>query len=274
MAKAAGMSLRDARRRMLRRVLGRRYDFYQVRWRSARRRFESRIARGGRAQRRYVRRHGLAVRHGPLAGLRYPTGHIGLYVALQAQLLGAFERELHEVLAEQIETPPDLFVNIGCAEGYYAVGMALKVAQLRVLAYDIDPLQQKLVREMAELNGVAERVAVRGECTRAELATLPEGRLLVLSDCEGAELELIDPSKAPPLGGATLIVELHENERPGVREALLRRLRETHEVREIETEARYLGEYPELTELEETDRALAVSEFRAKPMSWLVCRPR
>jgi hypothetical protein len=208
-----------------------------------------------------------------MEGLVYPRRHVGLTVAVQAKLMGAYERELHEVLWDEISRQPALFIDIGCAEGYYAVGLARAVPRLKVRAFDIDPLQQALAREMANSNGVGDRVDVRGECKVEDLADLPEGAL-VLSDCEGAEYDLIDPSRAPALRAATLVIELHEEERPGVSKALHDRLTESHEVVAVPTEARYRLEYPELRSLSQADQLLASAEYRPVAMTWLVCRPR
>jgi hypothetical protein len=45
--------------------------------------------------------------------------------ALIPKLLGCYEAELHGVIACALNTTYDTIIDIGCAEGYYAVGLAL-----------------------------------------------------------------------------------------------------------------------------------------------------
>ena len=47
---------------------------------------------------------------------------------LAPKLLGCYEAELHPAIAKAISRKPKNIVNIGCAEGYYAVGMARAAA--------------------------------------------------------------------------------------------------------------------------------------------------
>ncbi len=103
---------------------------------------------------------------------------------------------IDEVIAQQ----PHLVVDIGAAEGYYAVGLARRLPRCRIVAFDIDPIARKMCRRLAKLNGVRDRVEVRGECDTTYLWTLPP-HSFVLSDCEGAEKTLLDPDRAPALKG-------------------------------------------------------------------------
>src|SRR3954451_18937011 len=71
----------------------------------------------------YVRRHGLQVAHGPFAGMEYLPGLEASSGDLVAKLLGTYERELHPVIEGWIAQPPAHMIDIGSAEGYYAVGL-------------------------------------------------------------------------------------------------------------------------------------------------------
>src|SRR5579859_5362525 len=59
------------------------------------------------------------VRSGPFAGMRYVDASIGS--AYLPKLLGIYERELHPVIEEACASRPGLIVDLGAAEGYYAV---------------------------------------------------------------------------------------------------------------------------------------------------------
>jgi protein-L-isoaspartate O-methyltransferase len=44
--------------------------------------------------------------------------------ALAPRLIGTYEDELHPHLAEALAADPEVILDIGCAEGYYAAGLA------------------------------------------------------------------------------------------------------------------------------------------------------
>jgi len=87
-------------------------------------------------------------------------------------------------------------VNIGSAEGYYAVGFARRVPERRVTAYDIDANAQTATTRTAALNEVADRVTVLSECNPEALLEHADAGALFWIDIEGAERELL--STAPP----------------------------------------------------------------------------
>ena len=102
-------------------------------------------------------------------------------------------------------------LDIGCAEGYYAAGCARLWPVSEVYAYDIDPTALRLCAALADANGVAKRVHVRGACTPETLISFdfPQGRSLIISDCEGYEAALFTPSTLPYLAGCDLLIEVH-----------------------------------------------------------------
>src|SRR4051794_40351820 len=65
---------------------------------------------------------GPQVQTGPFAGLEFARASAeGCHVP---KLLGCYERELHGLVEAAVADGYDDIVNIGCAEGYYAVGLA------------------------------------------------------------------------------------------------------------------------------------------------------
>jgi hypothetical protein len=214
-------------------------------------------------------RHGNDVRSGPFAGMRYPDDLVQIPKAL-----GTYELELHDAVEMCVAAGATTVINVGAAEGYYAVGLALRLPGARVQAFDIDEASQERCRRMAELNGVADRVDVRGECTLAELRALPaEGVALVL-DCEGCELALLRPDAVAPMRGWAILVELHDFIDPNTTERIVERFAPTHEAVVIEQQGRDDLSPPELEFLGPRDRMVALDEYRPGPMRWAWLRPR
>jgi Methyltransferase small domain len=241
------------------------------------------IRRANRAEWRYyqqtvrvtselVARHGSFVQGGPFAGLRLPTE---AYWGNRAPLLvGSYEAELHDVIEELIETRPRQIVNVGCAEGYYAVGLARRLPDTEVYAFDIQERAQQLTLETAQLNGVAQQVHVAGACTVERLEQLLGMETLLIVDCEGCELGLLRPERAPSLRAATLLVELHDFIDPQISSVILARFRGTHSTRVVGVRQRTITEYPVLQELAAPDRALALDELRTMgPPMWVILCP-
>lgn len=231
-----------------------------------------------RIGRRFAAAHGLQVQGGPFAGMEFPSFAIGRAEMLVAQLLGAYERELHPCLRAVIDAQYETIVDIGASDGYYAVGLARACPRSRVLAYELNPLPARVGRRLAEANHVADRVEPRGECTVAELATLPMGRgTFILCDCEGAEDQLMDPDAVPQLRATAAVVELHEFASPGIEERIVERFGPSHSIEVVQSERRWLSDYPQLDEvagLTYIDREVAISEFRHSPIAWAVMNPR
>src|SRR5580658_7783427 len=78
-----------------------------------------------------------SVHSGPFHGMRYINRAIGS--AYIPKLLGIYEKELHAVVERACSLDFSLILDIGSAEGYYAVGMALRNAGARIEAFEMNP---------------------------------------------------------------------------------------------------------------------------------------
>lgn len=220
----------------------------------------------------YIGRYGLEVRHGPFAGMSYVEGLESSVGDLVAKLTGVYEHELQGAVGGWIEAGYRHVIDVGSAEGYYAVGFAHAMPGTIVHAYDIDPLARERCAALAARNGVGERVTVGGECSPVSLEEFPESGVALLSDCEGGELVLLDPAAAPRLRRWPIIVELHDFIDPSISETIRVRFEDTHEIEVISGEE--ITPPAELDFLEPRQRRLLVDEHRPNQMSWAHLRPR
>lgn len=217
---------------------------------------------------RFSDANGLAVLGGPFAGMRYPLESV-LTRHSVPMLLGSYERELHGITERALRERYDRVVDIGSAEGYYAVGFALR-ARSPVVAFDTDPRELRLCKEMAELNGVGQHLTAHGWCSAETLGSLAENaRCFVLSDCEGYEVELFDDAAVARLKRSDILVELHGN----VHDIMIQRFSRTHDVQTIPASARVASDYAELAHLG-SDAARAVAEYRQAGQRWLFAKAR
>lgn len=206
------------------------------------------------------------VMSGPFSGMRYVDQSRGS--ALAPKLIGSYEEELHPVLAHVLARAYGQVVDIGCAEGYYAVGLALRLPGARVIGFDTDAQARVLCGQMARLNGVEDRVTVLGACSPDGLAQVLAPRSLVICDCEGYESVLLAPAAVPVLTECDLLVETHDYLSPNVSAVLADRFRATHRINWIKTRPRDPSRYPELRGLSARMQRLAVHEFRPASQRW------
>jgi hypothetical protein len=232
------------------------------------------LATVGPPSEEYVRRMGLRVRRGPFTGMQYIPGLERSSGDLVAKLAGTYECELHEALEEWIAAAHTQVIDVGAAEGYYAVGLAVAMPHVTVHAYDIDATARELCAALARRNDVGERVRVGGACEPATLASFPDRGVALFSDCEGYERTLLDPELAPQLRTWPIIVELHEFIDPSITELIRARFRASHEIDIIEARGRGDEELPELEFMTPAQRAAVLSERRPGRMRWARLRPR
>jgi hypothetical protein len=219
----------------------------------------------------------LSVSAGSFKGMRYVRTALGS--AYIPKLLGIYERELANLVEEICLIKPPVVVDIGAAEGYYAVGFARRLPQTRVIAFEMEALGRQLLADMARLNEVAERLTICGKCEEADLleiaARYPDAVYVI--DVEGHEENLLGPLLVRSLYRASILVEVHEFIHPGITERLVCRFQNSHDIKVIWQEPRTCREFPWKTVytylLPKTYVDWAVSEWRPIRMNWLWMKP-
>ena len=212
------------------------------------------------------------VQSGPFADmvLRHETSWSETRLA--PMLLGCYEEELHGLIEQQVtrlkrwERPPNIVV-VGCAEGYYAIGLKLRLPHAKVYALDSDDKALAIMKHTALDNDV--EVIVGADLS--EVFAAPD---LIVMDCEGAEVTYLDHNKFPALVGAHIIVEVHNLEGQPTDEILLERFRGTHRIDMVFEGPRNPNKFKQLCGMTADYRWMAVSEDRPCLMSWYSMTPR
>jgi precorrin-6B methylase 2 len=220
----------------------------------------------------FIREQGAKIWGGPFAGMEYVAE--ATEGALIPRLLGTYESELHPYLTNFAKAGLDCVIDVGCAEGYYAVGLARLMPEVTVHAYDIAEKARIACRELAEKNGVADRVVIGGEFKPDGFEAFAGRRVLVMVDAEGAELDILQPALSLALAGMSVIVETHDLYRAGARATLIERFSPTHEIVQVVQQPKAFNPPPWFVKLNHLDQLLAVWEWRARPTPWLVMRPK
>jgi hypothetical protein len=221
-----------------------------------------------------LKQQGTVVMQGPLAGMDFlPQSAEGCHIA---KLLGCYEQPLQPFIEQAIATAYPTILNIGCAEGYYAVGMAMRMPGTQVLAFDLNPQAQEVCSALAQKNGVSDRVKVSALFKPEDFVNYANQKILVLCDIEGAEREVLDPAKAPALAGMDLIVESHECLLPGITQLLIDRFKNSHQVTLVQDDGqRQLAKLPPwFIGMAHLDQLLATWEWRSGATPWLVMKSK
>ena len=152
----------------------------------------------------------LTVAGGPFKGMKYPD-FIAYGSAMYPKLIGCYESELNESLEQLLKNQYESIIDIGCAEGYYAVGVALRKPDSIVYAYDVEVKALDACKKMAELNKTSQNMRFGTFCSPETLINMNfEKKSLIFSDCEGYEMELFTPEVVKNLKNCDLIIELHD----------------------------------------------------------------
>jgi precorrin-6B methylase 2 len=220
----------------------------------------------------FIAHHGPRILGGPFAGMEYVSE--ATEGSLIARLLGTYESELHPHLRALAEAGLDCVVDVGCAEGYYAVGLARLMPQVTVHAFDIDARARAACTDLAARNGVADRVVVGGEFAPDGFQAFAGRRVLVMVDAEGAEVDILQPQMSPALAGMNVIVETHDLYRRGALATMIERFSPTHDIVRVDQQPKTFDMPPWLQGLPHLDQLLAVWEWRARPTPWLVMTPK
>jgi hypothetical protein len=217
------------------------------------------------------------VMSGPLQGVAFLPLTRGS--APIPKVLGTYEKELHPIIERLGKEPCDVLIDVGSAEGYYAVGLSKKFGIHKVYCFDLDSLAKRLLLRIAGLNGVTDRMIMKSFCRPADLQEIMKeaSHPLLVCDCEGGEVELLDPEAAPELEKARILVEVHDyNGAHAVGDGIKRKFSATHDIETIGVQPRTLADVPAACRNTLTDEEglNAMNEYRGDVPGWFYLRPK
>lgn len=219
------------------------------------------------------------VRYGPFSGVRltkqvwWGAGDLG------SQCLGLYEKEILDSIEQSGKNYFDYFIDIGAADGYYAVGMLASGFVQNAICFERSKEGQNTILNNWQNNGSVGNLVVLGEANQESLETLPSrsfGRSFVLIDIEGHEFELLNSRVIQLLKHCHVIIEIHNwvNDFFIKYTELLRSLAESFKVTVLERVERPTLGFEELRSFTDDNRLLLTSERRPCVMRFLRLKPR
>jgi len=212
---------------------------------------------------------------GSFEGMKYGTTR-AFCSTLHPKLLGIYENELSGIISTALAKKYQTIVDVGAADGYYAVGFAYKDPEARVVAFEMDSRARTELAKLREINGVTDRVEVRGKCEPQDLLALEGNRGLMIMDCEGYEEQLLTSEVITHLKDWDFIIETHDGFSPEITTRLTTLFKTTHEVIPVEVihdqnKADHV-ELPILEGLPRRDVDKLLSENRQHAcLRWIAC---
>jgi hypothetical protein len=205
---------------------------------------------------------------GPFIGLRYGSHAAGS--AWAPKLLGTYECELAPIIANIVARGYRSIIDLGAAEGYYAVGLAKRIPEAKIVCFEKDEAARRLLARFAIENEVASRVEVHGLATTHELKkSMGHSYISVLiCDTEGGEIELLDPGAVPQLKSADILVELHDFVDRDVARILRDRFEKTHQITEVRARSRQVRDWTAGPGFRPSQKLALLDEQRPEGMRW------
>ena len=219
----------------------------------------------------------LIVRRGPFKGMKYQETKSA--PLLFAKLIGSYERELHPLIEELCQNDYTEVVNIGCAEGYYAVGFAIRIKSAKIYAFDIDEKAISSCKTLAAANQVADRIVYGNFCDKETLMKIPiTQKALIFCDCEGCEKDLFSKEVADYFKNSDLLIEIHDSKDLCISSTIRSNFKSTHNIKVIESiddiKKAKVYEYNEISDENLEMRKMLLGEYRPSIMEWFFITPQ
>lgn len=223
--------------------------------------------------------HNNSVAYGPFKGMRLANNNWwGAEYVVAAKILGTYERQVVDLI-KSYSRPDGVFVDIGAADGYFALGVLTGELFAKTYAFEISERGRAVLKQNAILNDVEEKIEIHGEASFKTLSDVISKHEwgVVLIDIEGAEFSFLDDDTLALLKNFDIIVEMHDPLlKNGVilRDQLLRRASKYFDVDFLNSSDIEISKYRELGKFKDNYRLLAFSEGRRVSMEWAVFKPK
>ena len=212
------------------------------------------------------------VHYGPFTGMKierktgWGDGDMG------SKLLGCYECEIYPYINMMMSYKPNKLVNVGCGEGFYGIGIGLQCPGISVTMIDIKHNILDIARLNADRNAIKAEFSLESNPEFIDSALSPFSRPMVVMDCEGFEVDLLDPNKVPSLLKSMILVEVHDFIRPQASFLLTKRFESSHRIFSISQGAKNPYK-PIMSQYTDWDKMLLCVEGRPCTMSWLCMLP-
>jgi hypothetical protein len=199
--------------------------------------------------------------NGPFKGIKYPTIDIS-ELALVPKIIGSYEGQLIPLINELVHIPYNNIIDVGCAEGYYAVGLAKRLPKSIIHCFDINEFDLNFCKKMAEYNDLF-NLTYNKFCSPDTLINFDYGeRSLIFCDCEGYEIELFTDEVIRSLDNTDVLIELHDIHNQIISTEIIKRFAATHNVTIINNDNIDYSKFQSMNNLTPEENKFSTLEHR------------
>ena len=225
----------------------------------------------------FINSIGTNIINGPFKGMKYISESVGS--CHMPKILGIYENEIYPILLNFLSNS-DLFVDIGAAEGYYAVGSAIKYPNLNVIAFEMDKTGRQYISNLKKRNNV-DNVEIRKKFSDVDFFSIQKSaynRITYLIDIEGEEINIFSKYHNH-FNNSYFIIEIHDRVSNKIESYLKRFYSNTHNTYIIPIKDKSISDLPikipTLLKLFKNKLIYKhlLSEWREYEQSFLVCEP-
>ena len=218
--------------------------------------------------------------NGPFKGMIISENSFWQMTDFSSIILGFYERQVLDFVVEKcIELEKPLFINIGAADGFFAIGLIKNGFVNEAICFELTSKGRQTIKRNCvknEIENSALKIFGRADIDFYKNLPSCSKNTIVLIDVEGFEFELLTNEALEFLKDSTIIVELHTHfllEGELKLTNLIKRASSYFSVNFINSGARDPHSIKELFDFNENDKWLLCSEGRAVSMKWLVLNP-
>ena len=223
--------------------------------------------------------HGYQVAYGIFKGMKLSKNSYWSKNDFITHILGVYEKHVLKKIIEFSNKGNNLFIDIGAADGYFAIGMAFSETFKKIYAFEIDEEGRRSLNRNIENNLCKDKVVVDIEANFETLKEIVDKNksAVILIDIEGSEFDLLDNKLLKLLSNCYIVCELHPTLSANgfeKQKMLINNAKAFFDVSIIQRESYCPNKFSELNEFTDEERLIAFGEGRENNMNWLILEPK
>ena len=223
--------------------------------------------------------HGHQVAYGTFKGMKLSKNTYWSKNDIITHILGVYEKHVLKKIIEFSKKGNYPFIDIGAADGYFAIGMAFSETFKKIYAFEIDEEGRRSLNRNIENNLCKDKVVVDIEANFETLKEIVDKNksAVILIDIEGSEFDLLDDNLLQLLSNCYIVCELHPTLSANGFEKqnmLINNAKAFFDVSIIQRESYCPNKFSELNEFTDEERLIAFGEGRENNMNWLILEPK
>jgi hypothetical protein len=170
----------------------------------------------------------------------------------------------------------DLFIDIGAADSYYAMGLLLSKRAKRAITFEVSEKDRNIAKLLSLKMQMSEKIEILGRANVNQIIKATAGikKVFILVDIEGEEYNLITPRLLKLTRNCFFLIEMHNHPHNNLENKFIKLCRKTHFVEILNDRERVFPTDRFLSRLTDNEKCLLMSEGRQYAMKWLVLSPK